>query len=148
MAINYIEKGSWLHNEIAAQGYLLKQIDGVWVSNNEVAVQAIIDAFDPLPYAKADKINEIKVEATQRGKSIYLFLDDDTGKAISFYEFGNDIIQVIAPGSRQSLPQNLLDMKAIHDAAAAAIATINAYDTWTDWTAVMAYDVVNTPLWP
>lgn len=57
--INYIEKGAGLHNEIVKQGHSLVHTDGVWVSSNEVAVQAIIDNYDPLPIAQAEAIKEI-----------------------------------------------------------------------------------------
>jgi hypothetical protein len=43
--INYIEKGYGLHEEIERQGYTLAQIDGVWVSSNDEAVQLIIDNY-------------------------------------------------------------------------------------------------------
>ena len=62
--IEYIEKGIGLHEAIAAAGYRLEDIDGVWVSwrrtadgwlsdaEADAAVQAIIDAYvpvDPVP---------------------------------------------------------------------------------------------------
>lgn len=47
MTINYIEKGYGLHRAIAAAGHTLMQVDGKWVSDNDEAVQAIIDAYDP-----------------------------------------------------------------------------------------------------
>lgn len=53
MAINYIEKGFGLHEAIAEAGHTLVQRDGVWVSSNDQAVQAIIDAFDPVVYARS-----------------------------------------------------------------------------------------------
>ena len=143
--ITYIEKGIWMHEAIADAGYSLAQVDGVWVSSDDVAVQSIIDSFDPLPYAKAEKIVAIKTEAAKRGKDIYSFLSANPEHAIDFYQFGSDIIDVIAPGSRQGLPANIANFKAIRDVAAAAIATIN---DMTDWTAVMTYNVVNTPAWP
>ena len=43
--INYIEKGPGLHALIARSGYTLEQRNGVWVSNNDTAVQGIIDAY-------------------------------------------------------------------------------------------------------
>jgi hypothetical protein len=45
--INYVEKGIELHEEIARLGYILEQVDGVWVADNEEAVQTIIDNFVP-----------------------------------------------------------------------------------------------------
>ncbi len=57
MAINYIEKGPGLHSSVGAAGHQLSQVDGVWVSSNDVAVQAIIDAYNPLPDLKAKKVD-------------------------------------------------------------------------------------------
>jgi hypothetical protein len=47
MTINYIEKGKYLHQAIGEAGYTLIQIDGVLFSDNDDAVQAIIDSFNP-----------------------------------------------------------------------------------------------------
>ena len=55
--INYIEKGIELHEEIANQGYKLYQLDGIWVADDEVAVQAIIDNFKPKRIANWDQFN-------------------------------------------------------------------------------------------
>lgn len=57
--INYLEKGRGLHKAIAEAGQSLYRIDSNWVSSDDVAVQAIIDTFDPLPKAKAAAIAEI-----------------------------------------------------------------------------------------
>jgi hypothetical protein len=53
MAINYIEKGFGLHEAIKEAGHTLVQRDGVWISSNDEAVQAIIDAFDPEVYERS-----------------------------------------------------------------------------------------------
>ena len=58
--IRYIEKGHWLHKHIASKGYNLEQLDRVWVSSNDKAVQEIIDTFDPLPYAVIDALALVK----------------------------------------------------------------------------------------
>jgi hypothetical protein len=58
--INYIEKGIWLHDFIHQLGYRIKTRDGVWVTSNDVAVQAIIDAFEPLPYAQDEAKAKVK----------------------------------------------------------------------------------------
>lgn len=47
--IKYIEKGIGLHDAIYAAGHQLIERDGVWVSDDDEAVQAIIDAYDPRP---------------------------------------------------------------------------------------------------
>lgn len=43
--INYAEKGAGLHTAITAAGHTLDQRDGEWVSNDDAAVQAIIDGY-------------------------------------------------------------------------------------------------------
>lgn len=45
--INYIEKGLGLHRAITDAGHKLYQQDKTWVSDDDTAVQGIIDAFDP-----------------------------------------------------------------------------------------------------
>lgn len=61
--INYIEKGYWLHSEIGKQNHSLAKVSGVWVSSDDVAVQAIIDSYDPLPEAKAEAIERVNIKA-------------------------------------------------------------------------------------
>jgi hypothetical protein len=58
--INYIEKGSGLHNLISDSGYLLVKKNYEWISSDDVAVQAIIDAYDPLPTVKTELKQMIK----------------------------------------------------------------------------------------
>lgn len=64
--INYTEKGIGLHDAVAAAGHWLAQVDGVWVSSDDVAVQAIIDAFDAKGWALPVVQARIKEEARQR----------------------------------------------------------------------------------
>jgi hypothetical protein len=45
MSIAYSEKGIGLHNAIDAAGYALWCQNGVWMSSNDAAVQAIIDSY-------------------------------------------------------------------------------------------------------
>ena len=48
--ITSIEKGAGLHAAIAAAGYRLAEVDGIWEADDDKAVQAIIDSYaDPLP---------------------------------------------------------------------------------------------------
>lgn len=148
MAIVYIEKGFWLHQYLAEFGYHLEDVDGVWIGypeGNDDEINALIAAFDPLPYAIAAKVDEIKAEAAHRASNIYSFLETDPDKSIDFYKFAQDLYLSIAPEARNGLTGNLLDFKNVRDAAADAIAVVSAY---TDWQVVMAYDVVNDPTWP
>jgi hypothetical protein len=50
--IRYTEKGAGLHAAIAAAGLLLREENGVWVSSDDAAVQAVIDGYT-LDKAKA-----------------------------------------------------------------------------------------------
>ena len=43
--IQYVEKGAGLHDRVAAAGYRLWQRDGVWVADDDAAVQGIIDGY-------------------------------------------------------------------------------------------------------
>ena len=45
MTINYIEKGSAMHQAIDAAGHWVRQVNQVWQSSDDAVVQAIIDAF-------------------------------------------------------------------------------------------------------
>ncbi len=145
MAINYTEKGAGLHEYIEEQGEGLWQVDGVWYSTNDAVVQVLIDNFDALAYAQAKKIDAIKAEGANRAASIFSFMSDNPEHALDFYRLGSLIIDVIDPAARQAIPQDLLDTKAIYDAAMAAVGVVNGM---TDWELVMAYDEVNTPAWP
>jgi hypothetical protein len=55
--INYIEKGYGLHEEIERQGHTLAQIDGVWVSSDDKAVQSIIDNYREILPPNWDNFN-------------------------------------------------------------------------------------------
>lgn len=58
MAINYIEKGVGLGLAIEAAGHWIRQNNQIWECSNELAVQAIIDAY-PISATIAEKKAEI-----------------------------------------------------------------------------------------
>lgn len=60
--ITYIEKGPGLHRAIEDAGHMLRQHDGVWISSNDAAVQAIIDGYS-LSDAKAAKSLAVSLHA-------------------------------------------------------------------------------------
>lgn len=66
--INYTEKGIGLHEAIQAAGHWLAQHDGVWVSDNDVAVQAIIDGYTMAQTADEIKARIDEYAASLRGK--------------------------------------------------------------------------------
>ncbi|SNT29257.1 hypothetical protein SAMN06265795_12262 [Noviherbaspirillum humi] len=63
--INYIEKGYALHQAIRAAGHWLHEENGVWISSNDEAVQAIIDSFDAAAGARAAKVAAIDAHAAK-----------------------------------------------------------------------------------
>ena len=66
--INYTEKGYWLHQELGEAGLGISQLDNVWTYNvsDEAAIQAIIDNFDPLPFARTDAVASIKLASVDK----------------------------------------------------------------------------------
>lgn len=60
--INYIEKGAYLHAKIRGAGHWLREENGVFVSSDDVAVQAIIDSYT-LAEAQSSKCNEVSEKA-------------------------------------------------------------------------------------
>lgn len=139
MAINYTEKGAGLFDAIIAAGHFLVQRDGVWSSDNDAAVQAIIDAYDPLPDLKAAKAQAIKDEGIARINGRFPWIANLD--AIHWYAA---FWQSIAPAARQATPdfQFVID---VYTAAAAAIATVNGY---TAAASVQAFDVQTMVAWP
>jgi hypothetical protein len=81
MTINYIEKGIGLHQAIAAAGHAFAQIDGVWTSSDDAAVQAIIDAYT-LEQAKSEKCAHVSAHAKAlRDKVVFMI---STGEMASW----------------------------------------------------------------
>jgi hypothetical protein len=64
--ISYNEKGSGLHEAIRKAGHWLREENGVWISSNDTAVQAIIDGYDPLVNMRADLFATVKAERDRR----------------------------------------------------------------------------------
>ena len=142
--INYTEKGHRLHKIINAAGHLLSEVDGVWESSDNTAVQAIIDSYDPLPEAKTDAKARIIKEASKRVSAIYPFINPDKEEAIGLYEFTTDLYLSTKANAREPLTGRLLQFKMIHDTAQAAITVVNSM---TDWQVVDAYDAATAPGW-
>ena len=135
MAINYIEKGKRLHLYIREQGHSLIRRDGVWVSDDDVAVQLLIDNFNELEEAKKEARDRVKVEASKRVAAIYPFVNPDKDEAAGLYDFAVDIL--VQSNSATGLSGNLLAFKNIRDTAVSKVAEVNAL---TDWQQVDSYD--------
>ena len=63
--IQYTEKGIGLHLAISAAGHWLEQRDNVWISSDDVSVQAIIDGYT-LAQSKAEKKREVSAKAREK----------------------------------------------------------------------------------
>ena len=63
--IDYIEKGPGLHRAIRDAGHWLEQRDGVWISSDDIAVQAIIDWYT-LDQAKTARRGEVSAVARRK----------------------------------------------------------------------------------
>lgn len=145
MAINYIEKGRFLHDEISAQGFQLYQNDaGVWISDNDIAVQAIIDTFDPLPRTRREKRREAVAECVRRANERY---NDEENLCFPTAESIRVLVDIDASYRSQAtgVRQRIIDVLAIYSAFQTIRSEINAL---TDVALIEAYDVVNNPLWP
>lgn len=74
MAVNYTEKGLGLWLALEAAGLRMHNRDGVFYSNpdnfndtsGDAALQAFIDAYNPVPYAQEKKIAAINAECRAR----------------------------------------------------------------------------------
>ena len=135
MSILYTEKGVGLHDAIRAAGHQLEQRDGVWWSSNDAAVQAIIDAYDPLPDIKAAKIASIKADGVARAAALFPAIKDFDHLALV-----RDLVLSIAPASR-ALTSRITTLGAIWTAGSNAAASVNAATTAEQVAAV-------TPAWP
>lgn len=137
--INYVEKGSGLHRAIESAGHWLECRGGAWVSSDDVAVQAIIDSYDPLPDLKAAKVAAIKAEGLRRIQSVL--------PAIENFEELRLLREILMSVKATSL-QLTTDMTRVRDtynAGANAVTTVNGFTTVAQ---VNAYDPVTGPGWP
>ena len=137
--INYIEKGIGLHEAIGDAGYRLQQINGVWVSDNDIAVQLIIDAYNHLPDVKINKLDELKAEGLVRIQLIFPAIGNWDVLDLEYERWLS-----IVPAARQP-PPNYQSMIDIYQTGRNAAQIINAR---SDVANVQAYNVLTDPIWP
>jgi hypothetical protein len=123
MTISYIEKGTGLHAAISAAGHWLEQRDGVWISSNDAAVQAIIDVYNELPDLKAAKIDTIKSEGVARAKVIFPSITD-----FATLDLIAQLVLSISSSARAPTPR-ITSLGAIWTAGSNAAAAVNAATT-------------------
>ena len=134
-----------MHQAIADAGLALWQHNGTWLADDEAAVQAIINGFDPLPGGKREKLQELKEE---RRKRIATLFDEDDFEFMLAEALGRSWrVQQgrPLPADTPSLDALESQFMPIADAYRAAQTAINALTTYD---AIKNYDVVNTPSWP
>lgn len=69
--IKYKEKGYGLHQAIVKAGHSLREENGIWISSDDVAVQAIIDSYDAVANSISIKKQEIEAFAAKlRNKAV------------------------------------------------------------------------------
>ena len=132
-------KNKYVIKAIEAAGHSVWTHDLVQSSTDDVAVQAIVDAYNVLPELKLDKIKDLKAEGLTRIQLTFPAVSD-------FDEL--DLIREqylsVAPAARQATTdfQRMID---IVQAGKSARTEINALTLEAE---AIAYDVVNTPNWP
>jgi hypothetical protein len=134
MSINYTEKLG-LQAAIAAAGYNLYQHNQIWVSDNDVAVQAIIDSYNPLAATKAAKISSIKSDGLARVASLFPALGN-----FDMISLEAERWQSLTAGAK-SPTANFAKLISIYVAATGGISAVNAA---TDLAGVAAVTVT----WP
>lgn len=118
--VNYIEKGIGLWNAIAAQGHTLINKDGVFTASDPVAVQAIINAYDPLVDYKADAVKGIKANGLARIQVIFPAITD-----VDLLKLVTEIMASILPAAK-SLTADMTKAGQIYTAAKNGITAVNA----------------------
>lgn len=137
--ITYNDKHGHIMREIERSGHTLYSVNRVWVSSDDVAVQAIIDNYDTLPDHKASKNGEIKEEALLRINSVFPAI-----ASIDDMQLISELWKSVVGGAKSPTT----DMQAaidIYTAARNAITEVSAMDNLD---AVIGYDAATSPAWP
>lgn len=133
--ITYTEKGPGLHAAIRQAGHSLRQENGAWIASDATAVQAIIDAFDPLPGYKAERIQAIRAEGLMLIQAVFPAIANFEELALI-----RELYLSIATSARRPTVdwQRMID---IYTAGRGAAASINAAATKAEVDAIV-------PAWP
>lgn len=157
--INYIEKGAGLHEAISKAGHSLREENGVLISSDDIAVQAIIDAYDPIPELQAAmwlKIQAVRDAKKAAGVAVgeNRFHSDEASRIqqLGLVMMGASIpvnLQWKTLGGAfvtmtQTLAMQIFAATAASDTAifAAAEAHKAAMKSITDWTLIEGYDFI------
>ena len=124
--VTYTDKGAGLalRDSIVAQGFRIWIENGQAFADDPVAVQAIINAFDPLPTLKAAKLATLKAAVSARA-DMFGLMDSGSSTTVSATQFGTFWAAAI---------NNYRVLKA-QIAAAPDAATLAAINLGTGWPA-------------
>ena len=133
---------SGIFDAIAAAGYSLGQINGVWtvsgpgtLAENEAAVQAIINAYDVRVDMRKAKILEIKTEGLSRINAVFPAID-----SIDELEYQSELWASIKTPAKETS----VKMESVINIYAAARTAIIAVNNATTKAAILAV-TVNLP---
>ena len=120
MTINYIENGIGMHETIRAAGHWLREQNGVWISSNDAAVQALINSYNPLPRYKSDRIAAIKLDGLARIQVVFPAIKDFDALLLVREQYLSVAVASRTPTASMTSAIN------IYSAATTAIASVNA----------------------
>ena len=127
---------------IVAAGHNVQTHNFIVQSTDDVTVQAIVDAYDALPEAKAEKIAELKIEGLNRANLVYDDEDDVFPSVASIkllIDIDDTYTRLNSPAAR------LIRVNQVINAFEGARNAINAFAALAD---ILAYDVTTAPTWP
>jgi hypothetical protein len=150
MTINYINKGPRLWDEAARRNLGLRNENGVFVAEDEIGAQALIDTFDPVAAVVPLKVAAVKAEAQRRIFAIMPAWKQSNLMAQAL----NDIID-----HGQDATARPADQKATKVAADAAWGKIKAIReasnvieakllAMTKWQELEEHDATTDAIWP
>lgn len=141
--INYVEKGIGLHGLIESSGHRLEQSDGVWISDDDVAVQAIIDSY-PASATAAPIIAEIKMHAREIILTRYPEWKQAnmTARSVELTEklASGTALTVDEQGEIAAMKNVWAWIKTIRVASNEREAAINAFVAASDYAGILSYD--------
>ena len=141
--IQYIEKGAGLHEAIAAAGHRLQQRDGVWIADDEAAVQTIIDSY-PASATAAPVIAEIKMHAREIILARYPEWKQAnmTARSVELTEklASGTALTVDEQGEIAAMKNVWAWIKTIRTASNEREAAINAFVAASDYAGILSYD--------
>lgn len=138
---------------LASLGYsfaTINNVDSVWAADQAEAdaIQALVDAYDPLPVAKAATIARINREAALRTEAAVPSGDRDIAIVRMMTLVAKNIASSLNQAERAQLTALRDSIAPIVPVASARDAALAAVAAMTDVSAVNAFDETDPALWP